>query len=183
VVRIKKWQKLSSDLILDNKYLKVRKDKVKISSGLILDDYYLVERPDVVLIIPVTFDNKIVLIEEYKHAAGKVMLTLPAGMILNNTTPEKTAKEELLEETGFKAASWEKLGVLTQYPTKDTNKFYVFLAKNAYKIAKQKLDPKEEINIRVVSLVQLKKYIAEQKFIISECLAALNLAFQKGKLG
>ena len=51
---IKKWKTLSSEMILDNKWHKVQKDKVEVRPGYILDDYFLDISNDIVIIFAIT---------------------------------------------------------------------------------------------------------------------------------
>ena len=45
------------------------------------------------------------LVRQYRHAVNEVTLELPAGLVVNNQTPEKAALNELLEETGYQSST------------------------------------------------------------------------------
>ncbi len=53
-------------------------------------------------------DPGILLIRQYRHAAGKLMLELPAGRIEPGEKLIPAAKRELIEETGYRAKRWSK---------------------------------------------------------------------------
>lgn len=57
-------------------------------------------------------DPDIILIRQYRHAAGQFLLELPAGRIEPGEAPLAAAKREMIEETGFRAKRWT---LLTQY--------------------------------------------------------------------
>jgi ADP-ribose pyrophosphatase len=54
-------------------------------------------------------DPGILLIRQYRHAAGKLLLELPAGRIEAGEKPLAAGKRELIEETGYRARRWSKL--------------------------------------------------------------------------
>ncbi len=51
-------------------------------------------------------DPGILLIRQYRHAAGKLMLELPAGRIEPGEKVVPAGKRELIEETGYRARRW-----------------------------------------------------------------------------
>ncbi len=57
-------------------------------------------------------DPDIILIRQYRHAAGQFLLELPAGRIEVGEAPLAAAKREMIEETGFRARRWT---LLTKY--------------------------------------------------------------------
>src|SRR5690242_8015248 len=54
-------------------------------------------------------DPDIILIRQYRHAAGQFLLELPAGRIEPKEAPLAAAKREMIEETGFRAKRWTPL--------------------------------------------------------------------------
>ena len=50
-----------------------------------------------------------ILIRQYRHAAGQFLLELPAGRIEPEEAPLAAAKREMVEETGFRAKKWTML--------------------------------------------------------------------------
>ena len=54
-------------------------------------------------------DPDIILIRQYRHAAGQFLLELPAGRIDHGEKPLAAAKREMIEETGFRARRWSRL--------------------------------------------------------------------------
>ena len=54
-------------------------------------------------------DPDIILIRQYRHAAGQFLLELPAGRIDAGERPLAAAKREMIEETGFRAKQWSTL--------------------------------------------------------------------------
>ena len=67
------------------------------------------------VILPFLPDGRIVLVRVYRHAAGGWMLEVPAGTLEPGEAPEACAARELVEETGWKAASVVPMG--SWYPS------------------------------------------------------------------
>lgn len=72
--------------------------------------YDLVQHGPAVVIVPVTEDNKILFVKQYRLGAEKELLELPAGMINNQEDPDPAAERELQEETGYESLDMIKLG-------------------------------------------------------------------------
>ena len=84
------------------------------------DGWYFVERPNssgVVVIVAVTNDGRLIMVEQHRPALGRKALELPAGLCGDDLahgseTLEDAAGRELLEETGWQASRLEKLATL-----------------------------------------------------------------------
>jgi 8-oxo-dGTP pyrophosphatase MutT (NUDIX family) len=96
--------------VYENPWLSLREDRIKRadgSSGL----YSVIDKPDFALVIPVENDG-FHLVEQYRYPVGSRSWEFPSGSFPHGVTgtPEEMAAAELAEETGFTAASLEKLG-------------------------------------------------------------------------
>jgi ADP-ribose pyrophosphatase len=168
------WVCKTQKYIISTKWLKVRRDTVQLSNNVILDDYYVIEKNDVALIIAINDSEEIILKREYRYPINQFTIELPGGTFNKETEhPLDTAKRELLEETGFEAKSWQNLGYLYDYPTKDTNKVFVFVAKNIERISGQKLDATEDILYEFYSLDKVKDLIANGEINVSGTVAGI----------
>jgi ADP-ribose pyrophosphatase len=172
------WRVLESELILDNRWAKVRRDSCQIASGLIIPDYFYWEGGDFVQVLALTTTNDVVLTRQYKHGVKEVVLELPAGFIdADDENPLLAAQRELREETGFAGGEWTSLGALNVSSAKATTRAFVFLAQNVSLVGTQKLDPNEEIECSQVSIPEFKKLIASRAIHDSNSIATAFLAF------
>ncbi|OGY33571.1 MAG: hypothetical protein A3E37_05395 [Candidatus Andersenbacteria bacterium RIFCSPHIGHO2_12_FULL_46_9] len=180
MVKINKWKVLDSKLVLDEKWYKVRQEKVEIKPGKIADDYFLGIFNDIVMVAAITADSKIPLVKQYKHGAGEILLELPAGYIEDDEEPLAAAKRELAEETGFTAPTWHKLGFFYRNPTKARgNAIHLFLALNAEETHPQVLDDNENIELVIRSFHEAVSMAKSGKLKVSDTVLALLLAQQK----
>ena len=70
----------------------------------------VVEHPGGVTIVAFDRDERLLLVRQYRHPAGRELLELPAGTLEPGETPESCAERELQEEAGYRPGRLERLG-------------------------------------------------------------------------
>ena len=93
---------IRSERGFDGKLVHVRVDHVRLPSGK-ESVREVVEHPGAVSILALTENDEIILIRQWRHVAGAVMLEMPAGTREPGEDEEATARRELREETGYEA--------------------------------------------------------------------------------
>lgn len=178
--KIEPWETLRSELVFDHRWYQLRRDHVELPDGQVLDDYFVSVRPHVVLTFPLTADNQVVFVRQYKHAAGQILLELPGGVLdAGETSPLAAAQRELLEETGYAPGQVEHLLDVFDNPTKDTNSISFFLARNVRLVAAQHLDPTENIEVVLVPLAEVEGRILRGDIRVSGSVALCLLALRR----
>jgi ADP-ribose pyrophosphatase len=72
--------------------------------------------------------QRVCLLRQYRHVAGGRLWELPAGKLDPQEAPLATARRELQEETGLRAARWQTLGIVHSSPGVFSEVVHLFLA-------------------------------------------------------
>ncbi|AKG23839.1 NUDIX hydrolase [Calothrix sp. 336/3] len=172
----KKWQILNSQMVINHPWCQVRQDEIELPNGKIIDDYFVYLKPEIALILPITSNQEIVFVRQYRHAVGEFFMELPAGNFNpKQETAATAAQRELLEETGYLAENLRAIATLYDKPSKDTNQIHLFLAENVVKTSQQNLDITEDIEIVLVPKNQIIQKIQQGEISVAGTVAALFL--------
>ncbi|WP_290877110.1 NUDIX hydrolase [Gracilimonas sp.] len=123
--------------------------------------FSIIDAPDWMNVIPLTPNNEIVLVEQYRYGIEQPTLELPGGMVDPGEMPEETAKRELLEETGYEGSDWEYLGKVSSNPAFLANYTHLYVVKNCHKVQEQNLDGNERINVHTMPLDDFLEMVKE----------------------
>lgn len=104
-------RKLATESVFDGRLLHVRRDTVRLPSGRSATREYIVH-PGAVLIAPRLPDGRWIVERQFRYPVGRVFLEFPAGRRDLGESALATGQRELLEETGYTARTWTRLGVL-----------------------------------------------------------------------
>lgn len=146
-----KWKLLESEYLVNNRWLKLRKDKCALPNGNIINDFYVTEYPDWANVLAMTPDKEVVLVRQYRHGRKIILHELPGGIIENSQSALEAAQRELLEETGYQSSDWKSLGTVCANPDNHSNVSHCFLATNATRYNEQNLDENELIDVELLS--------------------------------
>ena len=126
----------------------LRTDRCQRDDGHIVEAYHVIELTDWVTVIPLTDEGNIILVREYRHAAGVFTLGLPGGVSDPGETDwEAVGARELGEETGYAAREYHPVGTCYPNPATQNNRLHYYLALGCTKANAQSLDPNEEIEV------------------------------------
>jgi len=178
----KKAQILKSEVIFEGKSFGVRRDELIEPTG-IKTMRELVTHPGSVVVLPVLPDGKIVLVRQYRHAAGQYLWELVAGRMERGEDPKKGAARELIEETGYRAK--ELTIFLDVFPTPGflQERMYLLLAEG---LTLGEAEPEEDEKLLVgrYTQKQLEEMIRTRKLRDAKSIAGLLYYFRflrKGK--
>jgi ADP-ribose pyrophosphatase len=107
--------------------VRVVSERVALPNGreLVLD---VVRHPGAAAVVPFLSEDEVLLIRQYRHAAGGMILEVPAGKLDDGETPEVCARRELQEEVGQRAGRLEALGWIWTTPGFTDEKIHLFAA-------------------------------------------------------
>jgi 8-oxo-dGTP pyrophosphatase MutT (NUDIX family) len=166
------WETLSSKQIADCRVFKVREDTSR--SGDKTSSFFVIENPDWVNVIALTKNSEVVLIEQFRHGTGEVILEIPGGMIDRGEAAEPAARRELLEETGYSAKEFVLLGKSRPNPAIQNNWLYHYAAIDAEKTEDIKFDEHESCVARLHPLADIPNLIESGEITHSLVLTAFQ---------
>lgn len=123
----------------------------------------LVFHPGAVAIIPITKQNKMIMVKQYRKPMEKVLLEIPAGKIDPGETeqPNKTAVRELEEETGYCAASLTFVTSMYVSPGFANELLHIYYAQDLQKVPNPRpMDDDEILELYQLTLDEAKEAIA-----------------------
>lgn len=153
------WRVTASSYPIDSPYLRIRRDRIVLPDGTVIEDYYVRESRGYVIVFALTPDGNVVLVRQYKHGIGKVLLELIAGAIDEGEDPHDTAIRELAEETGYASPSMQYVSSFVTDPTNSTSVAHLFFARDAYRSGEQNLDVTEQIDVELAPAARLRERI------------------------
>ncbi len=145
------------------------KDKFSLNGKIIAKE--IVEHQNSVGIVAIR-DDSVILVTQYRRAADKVLLEIPAGKIENGETPREAAVREMAEEIGY-AGTIKPLLKWYLAPGYSTELMHVFIATNLREITRGPLDEDENIRRRKVRLSVAIKKCLNGKINDAKTIAAL----------
>ena len=100
---------LAEETVYDGKLFKVVKETVRLHDGR-ERPREIVVHPGAVALVAVDADGNLLLVRQYRRAANRVLLEIPAGTREPDESAEECARRELIEETGYRAGTVTRLG-------------------------------------------------------------------------
>lgn len=164
---------LGSSRGFDGKRVRVRVDAVRLPSGR-ETVREVVEHPGAVAIVPITIDDRVLLIRQHHHAIGRALLGLPAGTIDPDEAPIETARRELIEETGYAAGRLVELVSYYTSPGYTDERLTLFRADDC-RPAGNGPSPDELISVVPVPLAEIPLLLAPGSDQIREAKTLIGL--------
>lgn len=143
------------------------------------EPYFVLNTLDYVSIFARTPDNQVLLVRQYRPVIQDYTLEIPSGHVEHGKTPEESARQELLEETGFIADHVHFLGVRASDTGRLGNQIWFFFADG---VRQQSGLIEEGIEVVQCSMQEFFEFMKNGKIIQSFNLALVQLAFLQGLL-
>jgi ADP-ribose pyrophosphatase len=175
-----KWKRLSSHYIHKGPWATLRSDRCEMPDGRIVEDYYVLEYPNWVNAVALTEDNRILMVYQYRHAAGIVSLEIPGGVIEAGESAEEGLRRELLEETGYQFDTFELLCTVYANPSTANNQTSCYLARGGKKVQEQHFDEHEDLIVETFTIDKVRQLLADNK--IAQALHCTGLFYALAKL-
>lgn len=142
-------KQLDSTLLYDGKVLHVYRDNISLpNGGKGMREYC--KHNGAVAVVPLTAENEVICVRQFRYALGRVTLEIPAGKLDYKTEDHREAAlRELREETGFRTDSLTPIGDLSTSPALLTEIIYMYLAEN---LVPGETDPDDDEFIELVRI-------------------------------
>lgn len=144
---------LKKKIVYENKWIRMNEDIVQFPDGSEGIYAYMEQMNPGSLVIPLTDDNKLVVLKEWRYPIQNWTYCFPFGGREEGENYLENAKRELKEETGFEAKEWIDLGVLQIDPGQNSQTNSIFLARG---LTQRELK-KEVSEIHEVKIFSLEK--------------------------
>ena len=154
-------EQLETKTVYEGMIVNVRRDVVKLQNGSNAKRE-VVEHPGGVGIVPITKDNKVLMVRQYRYPMEKELLEIPAGKLCAGEDPLECAVRELSEETGCTSGKIVDLGALYPSPGFCRETLFVFLALDLQQ-GEMHLDHDELLSVEAVCIDELIDMIMANK--------------------
>ena len=171
---IKPWLKISSQPLGDFRIFTIRSDR-KISPRTQQEhEFFVIDSVNWVNVIALTPDQRLVMVEQYRHGSDTVELEIPGGMIdSTDVAPEATGQRELREETGYEGEHPQIIGQVFPNPAIMSNTCFTVMVDNCHCRHSVQFDHSEDLITRLVPATDVAELVASGKIRHSLVVAAL----------
>jgi ADP-ribose pyrophosphatase len=163
---------VSGELVFDGKLLKVHRDAVRLPDGSAGSREYI-RHPGAVAIVPLFDDGSVLLERQFRYPHRREFIEVPAGKLEPGEPHLDTAKRELLEETGYVAGDWRRLGIIHTAIAYTNEGIELFLARQLKRERAAQLDVGEFVETLVVPFDEALAMVRDGRITDAKSVAAL----------
>jgi len=168
------FELIRSEILLQGRAFKVRRDYLRTPKGE-ETQLEIIEHGGSVVLVPIDEEGNLLLVRQYRHAAGQDLLELPAGTRYEEEPFEECAAREIREETGMEASKLQKVGGFFLAPGYSTEFMVVFLA-TGLRHNPLEADFDEFLQVEKISVKQASALFQSGGILDAKSLAAWLLA-------
>ena len=173
-------KQISSKYIFKGRIISLRVDEAELPNGKTASRE-VVEHNGGVTVVPLTDNNEVIMVEQFRYACGRPVMEIPAGKIdKGETDPAAVAARELREETGYTAENIFLLGKINTSAAYSEEMISVY-AMTGLTEGEQQLDADEALNVIKMPFKEAYDMAAAGRLIDAKTIAALLMA--KEQLG
>ena len=152
------WKKNRQVFEIRNPWWVYRKDDVILPGGK-PGEYHYVHVAGSSMIVPVTKDNRFVLVKQYRYLCDRESIEFPCGSVKPGSTYEETAHHELAEETGYQCSRLQLVGEFNPYNGVTDEICKVFIARDLSRAASSHPDETEQFEYLFPTFVEFDEMV------------------------
>ena len=177
------WQVLGKRTLYASEWIGLDQWTVRLPDGTLIPDHHVLCYPRAaVAAIPIGADGRILMIDHYRFITGTRGWEVPSGQIDADESVEQGAARELLEEAGYAAAEWRRLGRYHPSNGSSNQVFYVTVARGLTRLS-EPIDVNETLGLSWFEPGQVRELILRNAIPDGLSLTALCWGFVVGAIG
>lgn len=162
---------LEGEEVYSGSFLKVQRDRVRLpDGGETMREY--IRHPGAVAIVALFDDGRLLLERQHRYALRRDFIEIPAGKLDPGEAHLDTAKRELLEETGYVAAEWRRLGIIHNAIGYSDEGIELWMARGL-ELREQKLEPGEFLEVFSLPLAEAQAMVRDGRITDAKTIAGL----------
>ncbi|MFQ5699758.1 MAG: NUDIX hydrolase [Myxococcota bacterium] len=114
-------------VLYEGAFLRLEVERVELPNGNRIE-LEIVHHPGAAAVVPFLDAERILMLRQYRHAAGGYLWEIPAGKLEPGEDPLECARRELEEETGYRTGRIERVGSLLTTPGFSDERIHLFFA-------------------------------------------------------
>lgn len=178
---------VASELLHRGRFLEFRVDTVERADGRRARRDVAVH-PGAVAIVAVDPEGRVLFVRQYRHPAGRALLEIPAGTLDRDPAsgaiedPDAAARRELEEETGYRAAGWERLTDFWTAPGFATERIFLYLATDLSAAGPDRRTPDDDESLELVRLPWREAVAAAERGDIRDAKSLIGITWLERRM-
>ena len=157
--------------VYDGDLLKVHRDIVRLPDGG-EGSREFIRHPGAVAVVPLFDDGRVLLERQFRYPHRREFIEIPAGKLEPGEPHLETAKRELVEETGYVAEEWARIGVIHTAIAYTDEAIEIFLARKLSQVG-HRLDAGEFLEVFAVDYAEATQMIRDGRITDAKTVTAL----------
>jgi 8-oxo-dGTP pyrophosphatase MutT (NUDIX family) len=158
---LKPWKVLRSEVALETPWFTIRRDVCETTENTLVPEYYTWQKRDCVIVFPITIDQNVLLIKQYRHGLRHIMIDYPGGTIEAGQSILDAAAAELLEEAGYSAKRFILLGSYAMDSSYSSQRAHFVVAIDC-EFAMKITNPNEITDVLTVPITSINEFASRE---------------------